>query len=206
MIEKKIILFSGGIDSTLLTLKALDNGDTVMLLHFEYEHPAQYAELTAIYKLYKLFQNKYDDRVSLFCLKIPINASDMFIGEKQQGSRIVVNRNSIFLNIAINLAAANKIDKIEYGAVLDDNSDYLDCKPLFLEKINAIAKDWNVVITAPFIYTSKKDLFNELCNNIVFKEILGNCSSCYEPMKIETGEYIACGCCSSCLSNRIDRS
>ena len=134
-------------------------------------------------------------------MALPINAQSMFIGNGKTGDRVVVNRNAIMLNMAINIAAQYGSNEIQYGAVLDDESGYLDCRPAFLTKINAIAQDWNMTITAPFMHKTKEDIEKTIELGAIVKGLIfDHCSSCYEPTYTD-GAYLECGTCSSCLSN-----
>lgn len=208
MKTKISILFSGGKDSTLLALKALHKGDDVLLIHFEYEHPAKDAERQATINVANMLKTIFSsERIELITMPLPINAQSMFIGNGQVGNRVVVNRNAIFLNMAINIAAQHGCNEIQYGAVLDDESGYLDCRRAFLEKINAIAEDWNIKITAPFMNQSKHDINYGMNLGPVVDELIWRyCSSCYEPTyDPESDTYIACGSCSSCLSNKVQQ-
>ena len=184
----KLILFSGGLDSTELAWKALNDGHTVHLLHIIYNHPARHMESLAAdvltNKLLKYFPNK----VKLSSVIAPIISKNMYIGSCTPGPRVVPNRNAIFLNIAINFAVSNNITEIEYGAVLDDQSDYLDCRPEFIKKMNAIASDWGVFITAPLIGSTKYETMKSIPD-----EIYNSVWSCYEPL-----DEKPCGKCNSC--------
>lgn len=206
MKTKISILFSGGKDSALLALNAIYNGFDLLLIHFQYEHPAKDAEQLATKQLVKTLKDFYPSTdIQLINLTLPINAQSMFIGNGQAGNRVVVNRNAIMLNMAINIAAQYECNEIQYGAVLDDESGYLDCRPAFLEKINAIAEDWNIKITAPFMHKTKEEIATNVeLGPIVKGLIFDHCSSCYEPTYTDEygyDAYLECGTCSSCLSN-----
>tara|TARA_B100000242_G_scaffold153690_1_gene109798 strand:+ start:10737 stop:11378 length:642 start_codon:yes stop_codon:yes gene_type:complete len=204
MTVKKIILFSGGIDSTILALQhaiSLKSGKA-LLLHIDYDHPAKEAEKLASLLIYKKLISYYDDTFEYQSLYLPINAKSMEIGSGNTGSRVVPNRNAIMLNMAINVAVCNGANVIQYGAVLDDVADYVDCRPEFLKKINSIADEWNVRIEAPLMDIAKDEIFHD-SNHIVI-DVLSCCSSCYQPLKINNN-YVACGTCNSCISNGIQK-
>ena len=185
----KLILFSGGLDSTELAWKALNEGHTVHLLHIIYNHPARHMESLAADVLTNKLLKLFPDKVKQASLTAPIISTSMFIGSCSPGPRVVANRNAIFLNIAINYAVSNNITHIEYGAVLDDQSDYVDCRQEFIEKINAIAEDWGVVISAPLIGSSKLDTMKSIPD-----DIYNSVWSCYEPID----SIKPCGNCNSC--------
>ena len=194
-----IILFSGGIDSTLLVLDALSKGHNVLLLHYMYKHAAQWAELEAAEKIYIKLKRKYGESIRLSRVSMEIVA-DSDIGHGVKGARVIGNRNAVFLNHAINIAYSQGIKTIQYGAVLDDEADYVDCRVGFLNKINAIAQDWGVKVEAPYMFTSKV----KLLESIPDAKILNLASSCYEPeYNFDNKSWIACGTCNSCKSNQV---
>lgn len=184
----KLILFSGGLDSTELAWTALNEGHSVTLLHIVYMHPARHMESAAAYTLTNILLKYFPNKVTLKSVVAPIECKQMFIGSCATGPRVVPNRNAVFLNIAINYAVSNDIKLIEYGAVLDDQSDYLDCRPEFIVKMNSIASDWGVTITAPLIGAAKLKTMTSIPN-----EIYHNVWSCYEPI-----DDRPCGECNSC--------
>lgn len=192
-----IILYSGGIDSTLLVLDALSKGHSVLLLHYMYNHAARWSELEAVERIYIKLKRKYGKSIRLSRVSMPI-VSDSDMGYGVEGARVIGNRNAVFLNHAINIAYSEGIETIQYGAVLDDDADYVDCRIGFLNKINAIARDWGVLVEAPYMFTSKVELLKSVSDT----EILDLTSSCYEPKFVE-GSWIACGLCNSCQSNQV---
>jgi len=196
--QKVIILFSGGIDSTLLAIDELTKGNNVILLHFEYDHPARFSERSSVYRIYEKLLEQYKN-VNIITNVLPIIASTMYIGAGNIGSRIVANRNAIMLNMAINIAVYHGVSYILYGAVLNDQKEYIDCQPAFLDKMNTISLDWGVQIKAPYMQISKKDLMNKLDKFNL--DIIKECSSCYEPYLIDN-KWVRCNTCSSCSSNK----
>lgn len=192
-----IILYSGGIDSTLLVLDALSKGHNVLLLHYMYNHAARWPELEAVERIYIKLKRKHGKSIRLSRVSMPI-VSDSDIGYGVEGARVIGNRNAVFLNHAINVAYSEGIETIQYGAVLDDDADYVDCRVGFLNKINAIARDWGVLVEAPYMFTSKVELLESVSDT----EILDLTSSCYEPKFVDRA-WIACGLCNSCQSNQV---
>jgi len=205
MTANKIILFSGGIDSTILVLRSLAyniNRNKIILLHIRYDHPSAESEFNACFNIWQELNKHYPNSLEFISCELPIDAQNMKTGNGKLGSRVVPNRNSIMLNMAINIAVCNNVKVIEYGAVLDDNNDYLDCRPEFLAKMNLIAKDWNIKIKAPLMFRSKEDIMIELEDSNIKKDILLSCSSCYQPINVDA-YWVSCGKCNSCLSNDI---
>ena len=185
---KKIILFSGGIDSSYLIHSELNKEHTIIGLYCVYNHPALKEELEATDRLEKVWKDAGHD-FHLLYQKTEMVADQMFIGTQEEGPRIVPNRNAIMLMHAVNLAASVGATEVLFGAVLDDSSEYIDCRKSFIDKINIISSLYDVQISAPLI--------NHLKRNIEIPEYIRELSwSCYEPFKNKQ-----CGRCSSCLSN-----
>tara|TARA_R110002020_G_scaffold143127_4_gene315310 strand:- start:7793 stop:8284 length:492 start_codon:yes stop_codon:yes gene_type:complete len=162
-----------------------------------YNHAARWSELEAVERIYIKLKRKYGKSIRLSRVSMPI-VSDSDMGYGVEGARVIGNRNAVFLNHAINIAYSEGIETIQYGAVLDDDADYVDCRIGFLNKINAIARDWGVLVEAPYMFTSKVELLKSVSDT----EILDLTSSCYEPKFVE-GSWIACGLCNSCQSNQV---
>ncbi len=83
--------------------------------------------------------------------------------------------------------------KVFYGAHSGDHSIYPDCRPEFVEKINAVTQiaDYNPVeICCPYIHNTKADILADgLSMNLSYEHTW----TCYK------GEEKACGKCGSCV-------
>ena len=177
-----ILLFSGGVDSTVLAIEYID--DIKFLLHFRYNHPAKDQEIIACKKIHKMLLRK-NKNLRLHVVDLPIVADQMFAGSGAKGSRYVPNRNAIFLSVAANFALQNDCDTLIYGASLADQQDYYDCRPEFFERLQDLLQ---IKITAPLIQMSKKHY-----REMVDLSIVGESWSCYEPINGKP-----CGSCNSC--------
>jgi 7-cyano-7-deazaguanine synthase in queuosine biosynthesis len=185
-----ILLFSGGFDSTLLSLRYLEDLD--VLLHLRYDHPSKDQELAASMRIYSHLKN-IKPVLRFEIIDLPINADNMKIGTGKSGARYVPNRNAIFLSMAANFAAVHGIKKIIYGASPNDQEDYFDCTPAFIEGISTALQ---ITIEAPLLgegfvappaYVSKATA----------KRILSMVWSCYESSGGDP-----CGVCNSCMQDR----
>jgi queuosine biosynthesis protein QueC len=181
---KLLILHSGGAESTLLSERAIHDGPIpTTLLHFTWPHPAREQELESFRGCNPFFQEQV-------VLDIPMAGP-----ADEQGPRVVAARNQVFLSIAINYAATHGIDTVWYGACADDNQDYADCRPEFIEQMNALAATWGVTIEAPLIQMSKAQIWAELNTYGVRSDDVW---SCYTPVNDQP-----CGVCNSCRSNNV---
>ena len=194
-----ILLFSGGSDSVLLAWSLLMQGHRVHAIHYTYSHPAKGAEIVACVHIDRILRVYFPElwQMQVVGLTDAIDARSMWIGEGEEGSRVVHNRNAIFLNVAIPIAISRGSQQIIFGAVLDDNNDYPDCRPAFVETMDRYATEYfGISIGAPLLSHRK----SELDIKAVPEEIRSLISSCYQPKRMDTG-YEACGTCNSCLSN-----
>ena len=205
---KKILIFSGGLDSTVALCKELKDGHSVLCLSFAYgqkhKQEIQYAKntcriLDVVHKIISI-QTTDDSSLSLFgdCALVN-NNKDIPEGhyvEESMKATVVPNRNAIMLNIAMGCAIGNKCEAVVYAAHKGDHTIYPDCRPEFVEAMQNLAKvcDWNSVnIEAPFINMSKADIVklgSELA--IPFEQTW----SCYK------GEEKHCGVCGTCVERK----
>ena len=180
-----LILHSGGRDSGLLVHRALDYWQIKpILIHFTWDYPSREHEL-------KAFRGTLPSLAHHIEVEIP-----MFQDKgAEEGARIVACRNQIMLSHAINYAYAMGINEIWYGACLDDNNDYVDCRPEFLAQMNVLAQTWGITIKAPRLDMSKKEIWAELNERKIDPSQFW---SCYTPVN-----DAECGECNSCRSNDV---
>lgn len=181
------ILFSGGQDSCALLELAQTRSESVHCLHFSYNHPAEEAELRSSKSITDMAN------VPLFVKKLPIEATEMSIGIGTKGSRFVPNRNAIFIMHAVQHCVQHDIKEIWLGANKNDQNDYPDCTPDFIEAVQKVVSMYRIQIKAPLINTSKCQIQSKY-KNYAF--------SCYEPIHINDC-WIQCGKCNSCIESRV---
>lgn len=148
MIPKTIIhLLSGGLDSVTLLYELKAQGHLVHALLFDYRQRHRQ----------ELQWAKYHARRSdvLFTvLDLPQ------LGGLTEQSWIVPNRNAVFLSVAVNVASQAKADTVTIGCNLDDAEMFPDCRPEFIQAMNAAtrAAGYHVEICAPFITKRKWEI------------------------------------------------
>ncbi len=206
---KVIILFSGGVDSTLLLAKALSEGHECLALSFDYNQRHR-VELEAARKI----ANHYgvEHRIvtipnSAFSTSALVNGSevaknrstDEILGEGIP-STYVPARNTLFISFALGMAESCGAAEIHYGANKLDYTCYPDCTPeyveAFQELINTATKQ-SVEgapprLRAPLIYMTKSEIFS------LGKELripFDMTFSCYDP----TMDNEPCEACDACL-------
>lgn len=201
---KALVLFSGGLDSTVLTAQLLADGAETRLLSIDYGQrhakELQQAEKIAealslphrILRLHDLGpllggSSLTDDQVEL---------PEGHYAEESMKATVVPNRNMILLALAGGHALSIGFDTIAYAAHAGDHTIYPDCRPEFadaMEKALGLA-DWqNLNLHRPFVNFSKEELVrkgNELGAPLELTW------SCY------TGREKHCGKCGTCVERK----
>ncbi len=214
--KKAICILSGGMDSTLASYMAKNDGYEIIAVHFNYGQRTQDREL-------KAFRDICDDLGILekYEIDIPfftqIGASaltdktiDVPIGGIEAGVPItyVPFRNGIFLSITAAIAEKEGATAMYIGVVQEDSSGYPDCTDSFIndmkKAINQGTKeDTHIDILTPLVHLSKAQIVQEALRLNVPLE---HTWSCYKE------ETEACGVCDSCrlrlngfkIANQID--
>ncbi len=208
MEKRAVIILSGGIDSTTLCYKCLNEGYLVYPIIFDYgqRHLKEicYAKKTCDtlgleYKLTDISNiNELLAGSALTDPKIDVPIIDQETQRYETlQATIVPNRNSIFLAIAIGYAVSRKINNVFFGAHHSDRGVYPDCRKEFVEvfeKSQRLANDNEKLnVVAPFVESTKAQIVKLGSKlGVPFK----NTWSCYR------GEEIHCGSCSSCIERK----
>ena len=214
--RKAICILSGGMDSTLASYIAKNDGYEIIAVHFNYGQRTQDRELKAFRDIcddLKILE-KYEIDIPFFT---QIGASaltdktiDVPTGGVEAGVPItyVPFRNGIFLSITAAIAEKEGATAMYIGVVQEDSSGYPDCTDEFIadmkKAINqGTKKDTHIDILTPLVHLSKAQIVQEAMKLNVPLE---HTWSCYKE------EDEACGICDSCrlrlngfkLANQID--
>jgi 7-cyano-7-deazaguanine synthase len=204
--SKAVVVYSGGMDSTVLLEYCIKNHDEVYVITFDYNqrHKKEIAIARSyVEEIHSIMEHKVVD-LKFFADLVPssaitsnnINVPKMkdIIGEAQS-SAYVPNRNMMLLSIACSYAEAVKASDVYYGAVAIDNlSGYWDCTEQFVDGINnllALNRMNRIQIQAPLLFKSKKEII-EMGIELGVK--FNRTWTCYE------GRDISCGECPSCAA------
>lgn len=202
MKKRAVCILSGGMDSTLASYIAKNEGYEIIAVHFNYGQRTQDRELKAFRDICNdlKIEEKYEIDIPFFT---QIGASaltdkniDVPVGGVEAGVPItyVPFRNGIFLSIATAIAEKENASALYIGVVEEDSSGYPDCTDDFIKSItNTIntgtKEDTKLEIKTPLVHLMK--------NEIVLKALELNVPlnltwSCYKE------EKEACGVCDSC--------
>lgn len=191
-----VLILSGGLDSTTVLYKLLDEGKNVTALSFNYGQKASHELDCAKSICENLGVEHYIFDISsiLDLLKwsslIDEDKSDVF----EPHDTVVPSRNTILLELATAFAISNNKSSVYYGAIKGDIGDYPDTTPEFLKQINELNKVNNyeyISVYAPLINMEKYEVVMEALKLGVPIE---KTWSCY----VNTEE--PCGECFSCKS------
>lgn len=197
--SKIVLIYSGGIDSTVLLYKLLHEGDEVFPLGFDYGqrhvrellHARQICDSLGLeYVVVKL------DALRDLAKAALLNRT----GAIPTGRAAVVpNRNAVMLSLATSFAASNNIDAVALAVHKSDYADFPDCRPDFLKTFEKAMRlsteNPNFRILAPFLSMSKSEIVKlgvEL--QVPFEKTW----TCYNPRSAG----VPCGECAACLERR----
>jgi 7-cyano-7-deazaguanine synthase len=205
---KAIVLFSGGLDPTVMLAMALSQGRDCFALSFDYgqRHKIELNAAAAICKHYnvphgiiKITTQAFEMSSLVSSLKVPKNRTKTEIGSGIPNTYVPA-RNTIFLSYAVAQAELLNAEEIHYGPNALDNIPYPDCRPAFVEayqKLIDVATKQAVngkapKLVTPFIHWDKQKIVRkgrEL--NVPFELTF----SCYDPLPDST----PCKTCDACV-------
>ena len=202
--EKIVLIFSGGMDSTVLLYDLISQNKEVIAVSFDYGQKHK-KELLAAKRIAE--ENKIEHQVldissltqhisNSSLTNSEIEVPDGHYASSNMAITVVPNRNMIFLSIAAGFAINRGIHQLAYGAHRGDHFIYADCREEFVSAISQTFKlcdNTPVILQAPYLNYSKADickLGSKL--NVPFV----NTWSCYK------GHDLHCGQCGTCFERR----
>ncbi len=201
---KAVVLFSGGLDSTVLACHLLHENSELTLLSIDYGQ-RHYKELSSAQEIAGLLKLPHK------ILKLPVLSSllggnaltdhsvtlpEGHYAEETMKATVVPNRNMILLSLAAGHAISLHYDTVAYAAHAGDHTIYPDCRPAFADAMEEVLKlaDWHSIsLLRPFVNWSKADLVkrgNEI--GVPFEKTW----SCY------AGGEKHCGKCGTCVERK----
>lgn len=168
--NKALVLFSGGQDSTTCLMWALENFDEVYTIGFEYgqkhsiEMECRQNILCSIQDLKPNWQNKLrvDHVINLDFLS-NVNTTSLthdiaFEETEKFPNTFVPGRNLLFLNVASTIAYKYDIDHMVTGVCETDFSGYPDCRDNTMKALQvalSLGLDRRVIIHTPLMWITK---------------------------------------------------
>ena len=200
--KKAVCILSGGMDSTLASYIAKEEGYEIIAVHFNYGQRTEKRELKAFRDICEDLQikEKYEIDIPFFTQIGASALTDASIDVPVDGVETGVPvtyvpfRNGIFLSIATAIAEKEEAQALFIGVVEEDSSGYPDCTDTFISKmtsaINEGTKDsTKVEIKTPLVHLMKNQIVQK---SLELNVPLKHTWSCYKE------EEKACGVCDSC--------
>ncbi|MBJ2135848.1 7-cyano-7-deazaguanine synthase QueC [Paraglaciecola agarilytica] len=199
MVQKVVVIFSGGMDSFTVLNMAVKDGYEVHALSFNYgqRHSKELDYASRACKILGVAHKIIDisainELIGGSSLTSDVDIPEGHYAEESMKSTVVPNRNMILLSMAVGYAVSLDANKVYYGAHSGDHDIYPDCRPEFVERMNdvcAIANYEKIEIVSPFLYQSKIDILTAGLNMGLD---YGLTWTCYN------GREKACGKCGAC--------
>ncbi len=198
---KIIHILSGGLDSTVLLYKLIEEGHKIKCLSFDYGQRHKKELQMAIKTCKKLnIEHKIVDITSINELlqgssltSLNIEIPEGHYQEEGMRNTVVPNRNMIFASLAIGYAVSLDYDAFSLGVHKGDHHIYPDCRPIFIHRLEEVLRVANyepIMIITPFLNMNKKEIVKEgIKLNVDFSLTW----TCYK------GEDNPCGKCGSCI-------
>lgn len=207
--QRTLAVVSGGMDSTTLAYLAHEDGP-VTVLSFDYGqrhavelgYAAQTADLLDARHIVVPMPWLAEMIAGTSALVTPdVAVPEGHYAEETMRSTVVPNRNAVMLNIAAAVAIAHGCTRIGTGVHAGDHAVYPDCRPEFIDALNAslaagnegfLPDSW-VGVWAPFV-DIPKDAIATIGETLDVP--WADTWSCYN------GGDVHCGACSTCFERR----
>lgn len=203
--DRAVIIYSGGMDSFTLLSELYHRGIKLFAVSFDYGQ-RHVKEL---------------DYAKGYCLSLGVDhttvdmrsvGQSLLFGSQQYGSTltsarpvplghyaeesmkqtVVPNRNMIMLSMAVGYAVSLEAPKVYTAVHAGDHAIYPDCRPAFIEAMNAVTRIANYIpveIAAPYLDIDKGSI---LARGLALNLDYGFSWTCYN------GRERACGKCGAC--------
>ena len=201
---KTVLIYSGGLDSTVLLAHMKSAGYEVNALSVNYgqRHRCELEKATEICANMNISHNIADlsaiqPLIAGSSLTSPhIEVAEGHYTESNMKSTVVPNRNMILLAIATGHAISIGAAEVAYAAHSGDHAIYPDCRNEFADAMSAAMQlcDWKyIALNRPFVNWTKADIVSR---GAELEVPFGKTWSCYK------GEALHCGRCGTCIERR----
>ena len=201
---KTVVVFSGGLDSTVLLYHLLALGDEVLAISFDYgqRHRRELLHAQTIAaKLGVEWEIADVSRISPLLAGSSQTSSTIPVphghyADETMKQTVVPNRNMIMIAVAGGWALSRRFDRVAYGAHTGDHTIYPDCRPEFVEALRRALSlaDWHTIdLFCPFLDLTKAEI---VARGASLGADFASTWSCYE------GGETHCGLCGTCNERR----
>ncbi|MDX1963985.1 MAG: 7-cyano-7-deazaguanine synthase QueC [Pirellulales bacterium] len=201
---KTVLIYSGGLDSTVLLHDLLDQGDQVVALSIDYGQRHR-RELIHAEKISKTTGVEW--QIADLSPLVPFLAGSSqtspeiavphgHYAAESMKLTVVPNRNMIMLAVAAGWAISLRADRVSYGAHTGDHTIYPDCRPEFVDAMQSALRlaDWHpLLLHTPYLQLTKAQIVRRgAALGVDFSQTW----SCYE------GGAQHCGMCGTCTERK----
>lgn len=202
--SKIVVVYSGGLDSTVLLHQLIREGNEVKAISIDYGQRHR-RELSMAAKQAALAQIEHrvadlgtlrdlfsENALTSDTVEVPSG----HYTEESMKATVVPNRNMILLAVAAGWAMSLKFDAVAYAAHSGDHAIYPDCRPEFGDAMGAVIKlaDWHPVeLSRPFVSMDKTGIVRLGAELGVRFDLTW---SCYR------GGAVHCGTCGTCVERK----
>ncbi len=199
-----IAVLSGGMDSTVMLVHALDQGKTVAALSFDYGSKHNAREIPMAVRLCEKLGVPHEivrlpfinDLFSSTLLQSGGKVPDGIYEQSNMKSTVVPFRNGILISIAVGYAESTGAKAVLLGSHAGDHFIYPDCRPEFNRAFSNVADlgtDGKVNLSFPFEQIDKRDI-GDLGRRLDVDFAMT--WTCYK------GGLVHCGTCGACLERK----
>lgn len=199
-----VLLYSGGLDSTVLLYDLLAAGQRVRCLSVLYGQKHQRREMVAAELVCRHLHLKrhvvdLSGLTPLFATSSLVSSDPVPEGhyaDESMRSTVVPNRNALLLMTAAAYAIREGADAVAYACHRGDHAIYPDCRPQFVESVRSVLRTCHftpIDLLTPFLDRDKGQIVRLGYSYGVPFEMTW---SCYK------GRYRHCGKCGTCVERR----
>lgn len=196
---KTLAVVSGGMDSITMLHDLHAQGHELSVVSFNYgqrhvkELEVAKANAEALGLEHKIVDMSFlSQLLDKSALTGDTDVPEGHYADENMKQTVVPNRNMIMASLAIGMAVNNGQEAVALGVHSGDHAIYPDCRPEFIEKLDAVARIANyepVQILAPYLDMDKTSIIQR---GLEVGVDYSKTWTCYK------GGQIACGACGSC--------
>ncbi len=198
---RSVILFSGGLDSTIALYWALAQGDVLAAVSVDYSqrHKVELAQAVRIAKLAGVAHKI--EHLGGNGAGVALTTSD--VGISTAASAVVPCRNLALLTVAAGWLERLGGDTLVAGFSQADAADFPDCRPPFVRAAAtaiSLSLSRHVRIATPVI-SATKAVALRMAQGLGCWDAIGQTWTCYTPASVpgRHGYVRPCGACPSCV-------
>lgn len=208
-----VVVYSGGLDSTVLLCRLLERDRPVRAVTFDYGQRHGASEIRAAKEIMSALQSQHaflaHDVIDLSSLAWDLPGSSQtedaipvplgHYADPSMKATIVPNRNMIMLSVAAGICMAHGGGSVYFGAHRGDREIYNDCREPFCIALNQAFKeadDRKVNLERPFITFDKAQIVTIGAGLREYPVPFEKTWSCYQ------GGTVHCGACGTCIERR----